>query len=270
VTVSGNGSRNPSTSFTPAAAGNYWWIASYSGDANNNASDSGCGTAMAKTVVYSVTSAATATDTSSFSNSTATSRFTISPSTTYLLLVYRHSTSADNITSISSSGFAPTLGTASFTSLASQSYNTVDYQWAYYVTTSASAAGTGTLTVNFAQRLGNGNQIAILNLIKLQGNSTTSPIVTANTSKTTGTAATATANLLSAPAAADAGLVFLSSQQGLGTAPAAAPAMTNIFYSQQTDGTMGLYAGVPAKQNESFSVGTGRNWGTVSFEVNHG
>jgi hypothetical protein len=251
-------------------AGNYWWYASYSGDANNNASASTCGAAMAKTVVYNVTSAASVSDSTFFSNSSTTSQFTVSPNTTYVLLVSRHSTGSDAITSISSSGLSPALSTSSFTSISSQSYNTSDYQWAYYMTT-GSASGTGSLTVNFAQRLFIGNQVTIINLIRLQGNSTTTPILTANVGKATGTATSATANLPNAPSGADAGLVFLSAQQGLGLpAPTASPAMSNVFYSQQTAGTMGIYSKVPASQSESFGVGSNRIWGTIALEINHG
>src|SRR5262249_43055355 len=42
VNVRGNGNY-PSGSFTPAGAGSYYWIASYSGDANNNAYTAPCG-----------------------------------------------------------------------------------------------------------------------------------------------------------------------------------------------------------------------------------
>jgi hypothetical protein len=35
--------------------GDYWWFASYGGDPGNNATDSGCGTAMAETVVRKAT-----------------------------------------------------------------------------------------------------------------------------------------------------------------------------------------------------------------------
>ena len=49
--VSGNATYHPSVGYTPTAAGNYWWYASYNGDANNNAAVSVCGSAMSQTVV---------------------------------------------------------------------------------------------------------------------------------------------------------------------------------------------------------------------------
>jgi hypothetical protein len=51
ATVSGNGTGHPSSGFTAPGAGNYWWFASYGGDANNNSADSGCGAGMAETLV---------------------------------------------------------------------------------------------------------------------------------------------------------------------------------------------------------------------------
>jgi hypothetical protein len=51
VSVAGNGPYSPSTGFTPARVGGYWWYASYSGDANNHPSSSNCGATMAETVV---------------------------------------------------------------------------------------------------------------------------------------------------------------------------------------------------------------------------
>ena len=110
----------------------------------------------------------------------------------------------------------------------------------------------------------------IVDLVALKGNNLTAPIVTTNVGKTTGTAATATANLPVAPNAGDVGLVFLAAQQDLGTsAPTAAPAMSSTFYSHTSSGTAGIYTKVPPTQNESFAVGTGRNWGAIALEIAH-
>jgi hypothetical protein len=190
----------------------------------------------------------------------------VAPSTTYLLFVFRSSLINDNITSISSTGLTPALSTSSFTSITSQTYNTLDYQWAYWVTTSSSASGTGTLNVSFA----NANTLTIIDLVKLGGNSTSAPVVTTNVGKATGLSTTVTANLPGAPASSDAGLVFLTANANLGTSPpAASPAMTNVFYSNQLTGSSAVYAGIPAAQNESFSITT-PPWGTIALEIAHG
>jgi hypothetical protein len=51
ATVSGNAAYHPSAGFIPTATGTYWWYASYSGDSNNLASNSTCGTGMSSTSV---------------------------------------------------------------------------------------------------------------------------------------------------------------------------------------------------------------------------
>jgi hypothetical protein len=51
ATVSGNATYNPSAAFTPPAAGDYWWYASYGGDTGNDPAATTCGAGMAETVV---------------------------------------------------------------------------------------------------------------------------------------------------------------------------------------------------------------------------
>ena len=55
ATVSGNATYHPSAGYTPTAAGNYWWYASYGGDSNNNPAASTCGSGMSETVVAKAT-----------------------------------------------------------------------------------------------------------------------------------------------------------------------------------------------------------------------
>jgi hypothetical protein len=78
ATVSGNGAYNPSSGLTPSAAGDYWWYASYSGDANNHPESSSCGPGMAGTVVAAPTSTGSTGATSSAPPSNA---FTITSDT---------------------------------------------------------------------------------------------------------------------------------------------------------------------------------------------
>jgi hypothetical protein len=51
VGVSGDGIYHPNADFTPSAAGDYWWYASYSGDGSNAPAASPCGGAMPETIV---------------------------------------------------------------------------------------------------------------------------------------------------------------------------------------------------------------------------
>ena len=51
ATVSGAGTYHPPAGYAPPSAGTYYWYASFSGAGGNAASNSGCGTGMASTVV---------------------------------------------------------------------------------------------------------------------------------------------------------------------------------------------------------------------------
>jgi hypothetical protein len=53
ATVAGDGGYAPVGDFTPTAAGDYWWYASYGGDLADSPTASACGSAMAETVVAS-------------------------------------------------------------------------------------------------------------------------------------------------------------------------------------------------------------------------
>jgi hypothetical protein len=55
ATVSGNGMYGSTSGFTPAAAGDYWWYASYGGDLQNASALSSCGALMAETDVQTPT-----------------------------------------------------------------------------------------------------------------------------------------------------------------------------------------------------------------------
>lgn len=51
ASVNGNGAYQSSAAFTPAAPGEYWWYASYGGDAGDEPAASACGALMAQTLV---------------------------------------------------------------------------------------------------------------------------------------------------------------------------------------------------------------------------
>jgi hypothetical protein len=191
----------------------------------------------------------------------------VAANTTYLMLVFRHSSASDSITSIASTGLTPALSTSSFSLITSQNFGSSYYQWAYYVTSGASASGTGTLTVNFKNALLGG--ITLVDLVRLAGNSLTTPVVTASVGKTSGTGTTATANLGAAPAAQDAELAFLGGSANLGLTAPAATGLTNLFYSHASTGSAATYSGIPAVQNSSFTISTS-TWGTITLELAHG
>ena len=45
--------------------------------------------------------------------------------------------------------------------------------------------------------------------------------------------------------------------------------MTNVFYSQQGPGSVGVYGAAPANQNESLTLNKSNPWGTVALEIEH-
>jgi hypothetical protein len=49
--VSGDGTYHPPAGFTPTGAGNYWWYATYGGDAGNGGAQSVCGAGATETAV---------------------------------------------------------------------------------------------------------------------------------------------------------------------------------------------------------------------------
>ena len=78
TTVAGNATYNPTAGFTPTTVGNYWWYASYGGDANNNTATSTCGAAMSETVVAKSSPTVTATGPASGTAGTAITTANIS------------------------------------------------------------------------------------------------------------------------------------------------------------------------------------------------
>ncbi len=78
TTVSGNNTYHPTSGYTPGAAGDYWWSASYGGDTNNNAATSACGTGMSETVVAKAAPTVTATGPSNGTIGTAIAATNIS------------------------------------------------------------------------------------------------------------------------------------------------------------------------------------------------
>jgi hypothetical protein len=45
--------------------------------------------------------------------------------------------------------------------------------------------------------------------------------------------------------------------------------MSNVFYSQQSAGSMAIDRAIPGTQSESFTT-TSQPWGTIALELNHG
>ncbi len=92
ASVSGNRAYHPSSGFTPAQPGRYWWYASYSGDTNNTSSDSGCGTGMKSTVVSAAPIAMTG-SAMNVTQTSATMTGTVNPNASTATYYFQYGTS---------------------------------------------------------------------------------------------------------------------------------------------------------------------------------
>src|SRR4051812_5536670 len=99
VSVNGDGNYN-SGSFTPSAAGSYYWIASYSGDAHNNASTGKCGDA-GETSVVNPAASSTATE---LHNNATDATIPVSSSVGLGTSVHDKATVSDTVSGVDPSG----------------------------------------------------------------------------------------------------------------------------------------------------------------------
>jgi alpha-tubulin suppressor-like RCC1 family protein len=73
ASVNGNGTYQPSAGFTPPSPGEYWWYASYGGDAGDEPAGSACGPLMAQTLVASAPTTPSSSGTGSGSSGSGSS-----------------------------------------------------------------------------------------------------------------------------------------------------------------------------------------------------
>src|SRR3954451_18094285 len=99
VSVNGDGDYN-SGNFTPSAAGSYYWIASYSGDAHNNASTGKCGDA-GETSVVNPAASSTATE---LHNNATDATIPVSSSVGLGTSVHDKATVSDTVSGVDPSG----------------------------------------------------------------------------------------------------------------------------------------------------------------------
>jgi hypothetical protein len=192
--------------------------------------------------------------------SIASQSFTLKANTTYLVFAFTNSPkTSDGATP--SSTFA---GSPAFHAIGagSQVFNKNDFDFAWWINGGA-ADSTGTITVTFQQK---SNQ-AYLEVVQLNGNNVANPIAQSAYAQGNNTNPY-TANFAAAPAAGDNEVDFLTASEDLGgTAPVATPAMANLDYDHNGNGTQGTYASDSASQNSSFAGGN-HHWGTVAVEIN--
>src|SRR4029077_13265360 len=107
-------------------------------------------------------------------------------------------------------------------------------------------------------------------VVELCGNDTSNPIAQSAyaTSPVNTNSSPYTANLPLPPlAGTNFDVYFLNGNEDLGgSAPAGTPAVTNLIYGHNFNGTAGTsFKGTPS-QNESFAGG-GHHWGTIAVEI---
>jgi hypothetical protein len=260
ATSTGDNTYHPSAGFTPTTAGDYWWYATYPGDTHNSSTNSGCGAGMAETVVPVKVSelaspAGTGTNTSSV---TATLPSTPAAGSTVLVLVYAEATSGTPaISSIGGSILVPGAIPATPTLITSASPAANYEEWAYW----APATGTGkavpvTMTGNVAY--------LHVDVIDLAGNNTSTPI--AQEATNTGTSATPTATLPTAPASGDLEVAF----NGAGANDGSVGASTWTTISNNNGANYGVssyYSGTAGSTSQAFSFTNSVTWATIALDI---
>jgi hypothetical protein len=195
-----------------------------------------------------------------------TTSFTISANTAYLVFASNNSGATGDSAAVTSTGFT-TSPTA--TAIGNASYDSAAFEYAGSVT---GGSGSGTLTVTFGKTI----KQAHVEVIAVTGASTSSPVAQSAFATMTGTTASnpASANLSSAPNAANGELVFWNST-GNATAASTWSSSSSITLvsssgSAGPSGSIGVFGGAPPQQSESLSMGGNKTWATVAVELNHG
>jgi hypothetical protein len=210
--------------------------------------------------------------------SVASSAFAQTNGNTYLITAYASSSGNGTPTTptptLTGGGTATLITTNNFGGASSPNCTANDcYEWAWwYNARSTSGSATVSLTFN------NTPLASVVDVIALSGNSTTTPIVTANTTTASSTSTTAiTANTANAPATGDITLQILASDDQIGTSAVSwTPASSNLYFHEATANGTGASLQVnsasPGQQNESASAsgfGGSQDWGTIALEIGH-
>ena len=266
TTVNGNATYNPTAGYTPTTVGNYWWYASYGGDANNNTATSTCGAGMSETVVTvpaSVTQEASANSTTA---TITTGNFSMVNGTTYVITALDN----DNSPTEPTVGFTVTGGEAP--ALVGNSYNSFGgndspdcdnycYEWAWSFTANENATATVKLT-GF-----NNNNYTVADVFALGVGNT---IVAGATNNDAGEGGTAAADLATAATGGDLSVEIIDSDDSMGTSLTWSAGSSNLFYSSSANGSLGVYDTNPAVTMDTTST-TGfaheQGWATIALEI---
>jgi hypothetical protein len=246
-------------------AGTYSVVASATGVASVNFSETN--------KVVTASSVASGTGTTSVTSST----FAQTNGSTYLITAYESSSGNGTPTTptptVTGGGTPTAIVTNNFGGTGSPNCTANDcYEWSWWYNARSSGTATVSLTFN------NTPQASVVDVVALAGNSTTTPIVAANTTTASSTSTTAiTANTANAPTTGDITLQILASDDEIGTSAVTwSPASTNLYFRNATTNTGGASLQVnsasPGQQNESASAlgfGGSQDWGTIALEIGH-
>jgi hypothetical protein len=182
--------------------------------------------------------------------------------TTLLILAQRggSTTTTDSVTSIT----GPFSATSSVNSVEYPLASNRDYLFAWTATANGSS---GSVTVNFAS--GSNANPTVIDVIKLSGNNTSTPVA----QQTTGSSQTGTATAtLASPNGANGEVVLVSYLANATlTTPAGFTALDTIQTGSNGGENYGLYFNSSAQASTSISSSSlGNGWGTIAIEINHG
>jgi hypothetical protein len=121
------------------------------------------------------------------------------------------------------------------------------------------AAGTAGVSVSLG--LASASDVVTFDVIQLSNNSTSTP--TGSTGDNSGTTASVTSTLGSAPAAGDGSIVIVGSM-------AASSFSATSGTSIDTNSLFGVFLIDPSAQNESYTYMAAENWGSIGIELTHG
>jgi hypothetical protein len=261
ASVIGSGASGASSwgsSVALTSAGDYWWYASFPGDANKVAATSNCSSTMTETTVPVGVADLVST---AASTNTLTSGVTPASGSTVLLLVYADGTSAPAISSVGGAAISgsPTLITSAAPGGSGSNYG----EWAYWATATGSSGVT--VTLNSA------TTYIHLDVLQLTGNNTATPIAQDKNSTTPNKSPTAA--LLAAPAAGDVEVALNGAAANDGGAGATPSGWTSIsavpIIGSPPYGESAYYTSSPGTGTQVFAFGSNVAWATITLDIGY-
>ena len=196
----------------------------------------------------------------------STPSFTLAANTTYLVIAQR--AAGNKVCDTTAPTLNSTFTGVTFTSIATQcdaSTNPALVQTSWWVKGTGSDQTGGTITLSgFTQT----NTRTVIEIVRMSGNNTTSPIAQSNPTNSAAAKTVPTATLTS-PNSANGEVVIFGTQENAGaSAPTPTPTMTNLVYSGGGNGSGGMYVSSSAAATETFGSTT-FHWATLAIEIAH-